>query len=116
MPHSWTVHGRIGQKPEFVEGETPKCNFSIATPKPRNRETGEKDPQWTNVTVWGDLARYVPVQYNKGDQVCLQGVVFIDEWKDKTTGEDRHGLKMNAFEIGKVNFTVDFTVPETPND
>lgn len=33
----------------------------------------------------------------KGQSVCVQGRVRIDNWKDKVTGEQRYKVKVRSF-------------------
>lgn len=85
------IVGNLGGDPQFkiVGGNTPLCEFSVAT----NYRIKDGDDQWTdettwhNVKVWGKDAENCNRYLKKGREVYVEGRMQTDRWNDKETGK-----------------------------
>jgi len=50
--------------------------------------------------VWGKLAENVAEYLTTGDRVVVIGTWNYTTWEDKETHETRHGVEMNARDVG----------------
>jgi single-stranded DNA-binding protein len=81
-----TIKGKIIADPELGHGATSGLAYT-------------KFSVVLNCVVFGPKAEAMALTAKKGDQVEVTGTIKIDEWKDKTTGEDRKAYKMSMDEI-----------------
>lgn len=79
--------GRLGNDPEakYFESGANKTNISVAV------NTIKKDaaPNWFSVDLWGKTGEVAANYTRKGSQVGIIGVLHVDFWTDRTTGEER---------------------------
>lgn len=97
-----TIIGRLGKDPEFrTAGESPVCNFSVATDEGYKDKTGQKvdRTEWHRVVVWGKLAEICNQYLKKGRQVYLEG-------KLQTRSYEKDGVTRYTTEI--VANTIEF--------
>ncbi len=64
-------------------------------------DTGEEKAQLVQTAVFGEVAQKLAGAV-KGTRVYCEGVLSLNQWNDKTTGEVRHGLSVAAFTAQKV--------------
>ena len=81
--------GRVGQKPEtqYFESGTVLTKLSLAV----NRRTSKKEeePDWVVLEIWGKIAEVAANYTDKGSLIGIQGELKLDEWIDRTTGQQR---------------------------
>jgi single-strand DNA-binding protein len=88
MPQSYMVTGRLSRDPEVRTSKAGKavCKLSI----PTDDGWGErKKTTWHNIVCFGKTAEIVAQYKKKGDWVCVQGRLEIDEWEDKDGNKRR---------------------------
>jgi single-strand DNA-binding protein len=51
---------------------------------------------WANVSVWGKCAEQLVKLVTTGDQIYLIGNLYQDKWKDKETGDEKTGIKIDC--------------------
>jgi single-strand DNA-binding protein len=103
-PDLYALNGQLGQDPElrYTPGGKAVCNLSVAYDV---RERKGKDwisvgTMWVRVNVWGKLAENCAEYLSTGDRVVVIGTWNHTTWDDKDTGETRHGVEMNARDVG----------------
>ena len=86
-----TITGRLGRDPEaFQYGDGKQgCHFSVAVDRPR-----EEDPDWFQVTVFGQSAEFALQYLAKGREVAITGDVHLSQWEKD--GQQRAGLDLVA--------------------
>jgi single-strand DNA-binding protein len=87
--------GRLGGDPqERVSAKGAAwASFTVAV------EGNEEQTTWVRVAVFGDVAQRVAAELRKGCQVYVEGSLRLSEWRDKRTGELRHGLEVAAWRV-----------------
>jgi len=88
MPiNSVNLVGRAGRDPEvrYFESGSIVANFTIAV----NRRSRNDEPDWFNLEIWGKQAQIAADYVKKGSLLGVTGSFKLDQWKDKTTGEDK---------------------------
>lgn len=95
--------GNIVRDPEVrPAGSAQVASFTIAS----NRNF-QKDGEWVSiptyldVKAWGKLAESAQ-RFTKGQEVMVYGELEQEKWTDKTSGESRSKLVLNAQRIKKV--------------
>ena len=100
------VMGHLGKDPELRVTTTGKsvCRLSVATSNrtfdKKTKKWVDKDPDWHNVIVWGELAEKVAQEFSKGDAIMVRGKSRTREYKDKD-GQKRRVTEIEAREIMK---------------
>jgi single-strand DNA-binding protein len=77
-----------------IRSETPVANFRIM-----NKEKGSVSPLFIGVEVWGGEAQKVAEYARKGDIVIIHGMLRLDTWNTKDTGEKRSQIKLKASKV-----------------
>ncbi len=89
--------GNVGSTPEIktLDSGTQIANFSMATTENYIKKDGTKvqDTTWHRVEVWNGIAKVVEKFIQKGDRLCIEGKIIVQEW----TAED--GTKRNSVKI-----------------
>jgi single-strand DNA-binding protein len=94
--------GRLTNDPETrtfsTGGKVANFRFAVNNRK-KNQQTGEweDDPCFLDVKAFNretgrKLADLVEQYLHKGNQVYIEGHLVLEQWKDKTTGENRSKL------------------------
>jgi single-strand DNA-binding protein len=100
----YALNGQLGQLPElhYTPAGKAVCNLSVAydVREREGREWVSKGVMWVRVNVWGKLAENCAEFLDKGDRVVVIGTWNYTTWDDKETGETRHGVEMNARDVG----------------
>lgn len=92
--NQWRFIGRLGADPEmrYFESGSSVCNARLLVNRPgQKRDDGQK-PHGFKLELWGDRARAFADSAKKGDLIDVQGLVRIETWDDRTTGEQRSGV------------------------
>ena len=79
--------GRAGRDPEvrYFESGSIVANFTIAV----NRRSRNDEPDWFNLEIWGKQAQVAADYVKKGSLLGISGSFKLDQWRDKTTGENK---------------------------
>ncbi len=85
--NSVTLVGRAGRDPEvrYFESGTVVANLTIAV----NRRSKNDQPDWFNLEIWGKQAQVAADYVKKGSLLGISGSLKLNQWKDKSTGENR---------------------------
>lgn len=81
-----TLMGRLVADPELRSfGEDVQvASFRIAVERDRkNKETGERDADFINISAWRSLARFVGEYFAKGDMIVVSGRLQTRAYDDK---------------------------------
>ena len=96
--NQWHFVGRLGADPEirYFESGASVCNAPLLVNRPgQKRDDGQK-PYKFKLELWRERAQAFADAAKKGDQIDVQGMVKIDTWTDRTSGEERSGLVLNV--------------------
>lgn len=87
--------GRLTADPEFHQTETYKASsFTLAVARDyKNKQTGEREADFINITAWGSLADFVCSYFKKGSLIALSGNLRTRKYTDK------EGKKRTATEV-----------------
>ena len=79
--------GRAGRDPEvrYFESGSIVANFTLAV----NRRSRNEEPDWFNLEIWGKQAQVAADYVKKGALLGISGSFKLDQWRDKTTGENK---------------------------
>jgi single-strand DNA-binding protein len=99
-----TVCGNLTADPElrFTESGAAVAVFTVAhTPRQRQGdEWVDGKPVFLPCEVWQHQAENIGNSLSKGDRVVAAGVLRLDQWTDKETGQPRQRLKLLVTELG----------------
>jgi single-strand DNA-binding protein len=90
--------GNLTRDPEITT--TPKgfsiCNFGIAINRTWKDDNDQKKEETTfvDLTFFGKTAEVIGKYVKKGQPIYVEGRLSLDEWTDKTTGQNRSKLKV----------------------
>src|SRR3954471_14286183 len=80
-----TLIGRLGRDPEmrFLPDGTAVANFSVATDRSWNDETGKKrsETEWHTIVAWAKLGEVCGKYLNKGSLVYIEGRLQTRSWE-----------------------------------
>lgn len=100
--------GRLTQDPElrYLPSGAPVCELRIAASRRyRTREGDQReDTLFINVTTWSKTAEYCGENLSKGRPILIEGELRSDEWEDKTSGQRRTTIKINATRIQQLDW------------
>lgn len=92
--------GRLTFDPELrrTPGGTAVTELRMATSRTYNGRDGERKEEtlFVDVTVWDRQAETCCQYLKKGSGVHVEGSLKMDTWDDKTTGEKRSKIKIQA--------------------
>ena len=79
--------GRAGRDPEvrYFESGSIVANLTLAV----NRRSRNEEPDWFNLEIWGKQAQVAADYVKKGSLLGVSGSFKLDQWRDKTTGENK---------------------------
>lgn len=94
------LQGNLTADPEnrTTNGGIPICDLRVAS----NRKYKDKDGTlheetvYADVTTWKSQAESCARFLRKGSSVLIEGRLKLDTWQDRTTGENRQKLKIEA--------------------
>ena len=86
--------GRLTRDPELRTTPTGRnvCQFSIAVNRTYTNQSGEREADFINVTVWRKQAENVDKYLSKGSQVAIDGKIQV-------TTYEKDGVKRNNVEV-----------------
>lgn len=92
--------GRLTQDPElrYTASQIAVTELRLATSRAWTGKDGERreDTLYIDVTVWNRQAENCCQYLRKGSPVHIEGYLKMDTWDDKTTGEKRSKVKVEA--------------------
>ncbi len=92
--------GRLTHDPElrYTPNGSAVADLRLATSRVYNTKDGERreDKLFIDVTVWNRQAENCCQYLKKGRPVHVEGYLKMDSWDDKTTGEKRSKIKVEA--------------------
>jgi single-strand DNA-binding protein len=81
-----TLIGRLGRAPEMRYTPTgkPVASFSVVTTHTyvASNDERQRETDWFNVVVWGNLAEVCKDTLSKGQPVYVEGRVRTRRWRD----------------------------------
>jgi single-strand DNA-binding protein len=96
--NQWRFIGRLGADPEirYFESGASVCNAPLLVNKPgQKRDDGQK-PYKYKLELWREKAQSFADAAKKGDLIDVQGMVKVETWTGRTTGEQRSGVVLNV--------------------
>ncbi len=95
------IMGRLTRDPEMRKTQTgvPVVGFGIACDRNfKNKDTGERDVDFFDVTAWRGTAEFASKYLSKGRMVVIEGVLQQRKWTDKE-GNKRQAVEIKADNI-----------------
>jgi len=95
-----TLMGRLTRDPEvrYTQNGTAAASFTLAVERDfANRDTGERQTDFINISAWRQTAEFVSKYLQKGALVAVSGRLQIKEWTD------RDGVKRRTPEVVAAN-------------
>lgn len=103
-----TIAGRLTRDPElkYLASGRGVCTFSIANTQYYKDKSGERKENTTfvDVTLWDKAAEYAGQNYAKGTPVLVEGRLKSDSWEDKTSGQKRSKVAINAVRVSALEW------------
>jgi single-strand DNA-binding protein len=96
--NQWHFVGRLGADPEirYFESGASVCNAPLLVNRPgQKRDDGQK-PYKFKLVLWREKAQSFADAVKKGDLIDVQGMVTVEAWTDRTSGEERRGVVLNV--------------------
>lgn len=92
--------GRLTRDPElrYLQSGMAVCDMSVANTRYFKGKDGERREEtvFVDVTVWDRQAEWAGERLRKGRPVLVEGRLRGREWEDKSTGQKRSKLEINA--------------------
>lgn len=92
------IKGNLTRDPElrYTPNGTQVCDLGVAVNHKWTDGNGEKKEEvnFFDAQSWGKTAEVIAQYFKKGKPILLQGRLKQDQWKDKTTGENRYKVKI----------------------
>lgn len=100
--------GRLTRDPElkYTPSGTAVCRLGLASSRFFKGKDGEKREETTfvDVTVWEKTAEYCGQRLRKGRPVLVEGRLRSDSWEDKSTGQKRTRIEIQAQRIQELDW------------
>lgn len=94
------VAGRLTRDPElkYISSGKAVCQMSIANSRFYKDKSGERaeETSFIDVTCWDKQAEYCNEHLAKGRPVMVEGRLKSESWEDKTSGQKRSKLAIQA--------------------
>lgn len=89
------LNGRLGNEPNlaYTKKGLPICELSLAV------KGEENSTVWRKIVAFGKLAEQCKVHLKKGQEVFVQGPVFLKSYTNKE-GQQKEYFELNADSIG----------------
>lgn len=95
--------GRLTRDPElsYLPSGTPVCKMGLAVSRFYRTQDGERkeETSFFNIKVWSKQAEFCGQYLKKGRPVLIEGSLRSNEWEDKTTGQKRSAIEVNAVRV-----------------
>lgn len=96
-----TLQGRMVADPELKQTKNgvDYCNFRIAVDRNYvDKESGEREADFFNVTAWRGRGKFVADYFHKGELIVIDGVLQSRNYTDKD-GNKRTAISIQAENI-----------------
>ena len=111
------ISGRLTRDPElkYISSGKAVCQLSIANSRYYKDKSGEKaeDTSFIDVTCWEKTAEYIGENLKKGRPVLVEGRLKTESWDDKTTGQKRSKLGIQAQTVTPLDWDEKGDKPKT---
>ncbi len=103
--------GRLTRDPElrYVAGNRAVCDLRLVNTRYFKKQDGSRGEASTfvDVSVWDKQAEYLGDKLKKGRPVLVEGSLKFDEWEDRTSGQKRSKLTVNAQRVTPLDWDDD---------
>ena len=100
--------GRLTRDPElsYLPSGTAVCKMGLAVSRFYRTQDGERkeETSFFNIKVWSKQAEYCGQYLKKGRPVLIEGSLRSNEWEDKTTGQKRSAIEVNAVRVQQLDW------------
>lgn len=100
--------GRLTRDPElrYLPSGVPVCKMGLAVSRNFRTKEGERreETMFINVTAWRATAEYCGQRLKKGRPLLVEGRLRSDEWEDKTTGQKRTSIEVQAERVQQLDW------------
>jgi len=97
------IAGRLTRDPElrYLPSGMAVCKISVANTRYYKSKEGDRREEvvFVDVTVWDRQGEFVGERLRKGRPVLVEGRLKTDQWEDKSTGQKRSRLDINAMRV-----------------
>ena len=97
------ISGRLTRDPDlkFISSGKAVCQLSLANTRYYKDKSGERkeDTSFVDVTCWDKTAEWVGESLKKGRPVMVEGRLKSESWEDKTSGQKRSKLAIQATSV-----------------
>lgn len=90
--------GRLCADPEFQQtpNGVPVCRIRVAVNRPfANKQTGEREADFINITCWRQTAEFVSRYFHKGSMIIVEGSLRNNDWTDQN-GVKHYSMYVHA--------------------
>ena len=90
--------GRLCADPEFRQTQSgvSSCRIRVAVNRPfANKQTGERESDFINVTCWRQTAEFVNRYFHKGSMIIVEGSLRNNDWTDQN-GVKHYSMDVQA--------------------
>lgn len=105
--------GRLTRDPElkYTQSGLAICKLGLASSRFYKGRDGERkeDTTFVDVTVWDKQAEYLGQRLRQGAPVLVEGRLKTDSWEDKTTGQKRSKIDIQAVRVQELSWPADKT-------
>ncbi|HNV20231.1 MAG TPA: single-stranded DNA-binding protein [Candidatus Hydrogenedentes bacterium] len=95
--------GRLTRDPElrYLSSGTPLCRMGLAVSRNYKTKEGERREEtlFVDVVAWRGTAEYCGENLKKGRPILVEGMLRSDQWEDKSTGQKRTKIEVQADRI-----------------
>ena len=95
--------GRLTRDPElrYTPSGVALCKLGLAVSRTYKGRDGERkeDTFFVDVTVWEKQAEFIGQRLRQGAPILVEGRLRSDSWEDKTTGQKRSKIDIQAVRI-----------------
>ncbi len=97
------IAGRLTRDPDlkYISSGKAVCQLSLANTRYYKDKSGERkeDTSFVDVTLWDKPAEWAGEHLRKGRPVVVEGRLKSDSWEDKTSGQKRSRLAIQATSV-----------------
>jgi single-strand DNA-binding protein len=102
------IAGRLTRDPElkYTQSGLAMCRLGLAASHFYKGRDGEKKEEtlFIDVTVWDKQAEYLGQRLRQGSPVLVEGRLRTDSWEDKTTGQKRSKIDVQALRVQELSW------------
>lgn len=105
--------GRLASDPElrYLPSGLAICKLRLASSRFYKGRDGERKEEslFVDVTAWDKQAEYLGQRLRQGSPVLVEGRLRMDSWEDKTTGQKRSKIDIQAIRVQELSWPTDKT-------